>query len=97
MIIARQRRAPELPGRLPFGRSGCRVDRDPVLRQQIAQLVILVADRRRGQGVDQSIVDATKLDALIDELLPLVDLALNRAIILDHDDIDDHQNQGDPR
>jgi hypothetical protein len=34
---------------------------------------------------------------LIDELLALVDLGLDRAIVLGQDDVDDYQNQGYPR
>ena len=97
MIIAPQALAPSRLAAAPPSRAHrCgRVDRDPVLCQQVAQPVVLIADRRRGQGMDQRVVDATEPDALIDELLALVDSSLNRAIVLNQDDIGDHQNQGD--
>jgi hypothetical protein len=62
------------------------------LRQQIAQLVILVADRDCGQSPDQGLVDAGELDALIDELLALIDLGLDRTVLLADDEVDDDQD-----
>jgi hypothetical protein len=60
------------PARYSTGGLAGRIYRDPALRQQIAQLVILVAYCSCRKRADQRLVDAVELDALIDELLALI-------------------------
>jgi len=58
------------------------MDGKSILRQQIAYLLILVADDHLGQIVNQGVADAAELDTLVDELLALVHLRLGGAVRL---------------
>ena len=62
------------------------------LRQQLAQFVVFAGVCRKGP--DQRLVDPAELNALIDELLALIDLRLHRVIVLHQYDVGDHQDQG---
>src|SRR5262249_52456739 len=79
------------------GRRGGNVDRNPALREQIPQPFILVVDRGGGGVANQSLVETTELDALIDELLAPVGLGLHRAVLLDKDDVGEDENDRHPR
>jgi hypothetical protein len=66
-----------------------------LLRQQVAQLVVLGADRSLRQHPDQQVVRPPELDALVDELLPLIGLRLDRLVAGQHEEIspDEHDRQ----
>ena len=71
-----------------------RIDRDPVVGQQIAQFVVVVTHRGRRERANQRLVDAAELDALIDELLPPVDGRLHRPVVLYEEDVGDDERPG---
>ena len=68
--------------------------RDAVTRQHIAQLAILLRRRNIGDVLRQHLADACELQALIDDLLALTDIDLDRLIAQHQTGIDDDQDRG---
>jgi len=72
-------------------------DGDAMLRQQLAQLIVLVVRRGGCQGAHQRFVQPAELGALIDELLAPIDRRLGLLIDEEQDAVADHQNDAQPR
>src|SRR5205823_10858390 len=84
-----------LRGRLVRRRRRRRIDGEAVLRQQLAQLVVLVAYRRRRDRPHERLLEAAELGALVDEKLALIDLGLARLVAEEQRAVCDDQDDAD--